>query len=170
MSLYDPNDDLRDAALNHLIATGRPGLAIPYVRALRSNDNVIVNRAADAIGLIGDHDAIGPLIGALVTKHKVKEGSGPSDQHTYVFTPSGGTAMNMGSSGAKARHPRSRKRRRAGRAHETLRRQLRLRPGGLARLALLRSEGPSGRRPPGSVIYAVRNSSGEMPFQGRWVG
>ena len=84
-----------------MIATGRPGLAGPYVRALRSNDNVIVNRAAEALGLIGDRDAIGPLIGALVTKHKVMEGSGPADQHTYVFTPTGGTAMNMGSSGAK---------------------------------------------------------------------
>src|SRR5262249_48286096 len=96
ISLYDPNDELRDAALNHLIATGRPGLAIPYVRVLRSNDNVIINRAAESLGLIGDHDAIGPLIDALITKHKVKEGSGPTDQHTYVFTPSGGTAMNMG--------------------------------------------------------------------------
>ena len=64
-------------------------------------DEQPVDVAAESIGLIGDHDAIGPLIGALVTKHKVKEGSGPSDQHTYVFTPSGGTAMNMGSSGAK---------------------------------------------------------------------
>jgi hypothetical protein len=101
ISLYDPNEDLRDAALDHLVATGRPGLAGPYIQALRSNDNVIVNRAADAIGIIGSRDAIGPLIGALVTKHKFKEGSGPRDQHTYVFTPSGGTAMNMGSSGAK---------------------------------------------------------------------
>ena len=101
LSLNDPNVGVREAALDHLIATGRPGIAGPYVRALRNNDNAIVNRAAKAIGIIGDRDAIGPLIGALVTKHKVMEGSGPSDQHTYVFTPSGGTAMNMGSSGAK---------------------------------------------------------------------
>jgi hypothetical protein len=101
ISLYDPSDELRDIALTHLINTGRPGLAGPYIRALRSNDNVIINRAAESLGIIGDHAAIGPLIDALVSKHKVKVGSGPTDQHSYTFTPDGGTAMNMGSSGAK---------------------------------------------------------------------
>ncbi|MEX2091135.1 MAG: HEAT repeat domain-containing protein [Pirellulales bacterium] len=101
ISLTDANDELRYAALDHLVATGRPGIAGPYSRALRSNDNVIVNRAAEALGTIGDRDAIGPLIGALVTKHKALVGSGSPDQHSYVFTPSGGTAMNMGSSGPK---------------------------------------------------------------------
>lgn len=96
ISLTDPNDDLRFAALEHLIATKRPGLIGPYVRALRSNDNVIVNRAAEALGTIGDRDAVGPLIGALVTKHKaIVAGSSP-DQHSYMFTPNGGTAMNFG--------------------------------------------------------------------------
>ena len=73
-----------DAALDHLIATGRPGLAGPYVRALRSNDNVIVNRAAEALGLIGDRDAIGPLIGGLVTKHKVSRQRPPRSTHVHL--------------------------------------------------------------------------------------
>ena len=101
ISLTDPNDELRYAALEHLIATGRPGVAGPYVRALRNNDNVIVNRAAEALGTIGDRDAIGPLIGAIVTKHKALVGSGSPDQHSYVFTPSGGTSMNFGNSPPK---------------------------------------------------------------------
>jgi HEAT repeats len=101
LSLTDPNDVLRSQALDALIATGRPGVAGPYVRALRSNDNVIVNRAAEALGVIGDRDAIGPLISALVTKHKGLVGSGSPDQHAYTFTPSGGTSMNFGGGGPK---------------------------------------------------------------------
>jgi hypothetical protein len=97
ISLRDPDEDLRYAALQHLMATGRPGLAGPYVRALRSNDNLIVNRAAEALGTIGDRDAIGPLIAAVVTQHKTIEGGGSPDQHAYMFTPEGGTSMNFGS-------------------------------------------------------------------------
>ena len=101
LSLTDPSDELRYQALDFLIQTGRPGVAGPYVRALRNNDNVIVNRAAESLGTIGDRDAIGPLIGALVTKHKGLVGSGSPDQHSYTFTPSGGTAMNFGGGGPK---------------------------------------------------------------------
>ena len=101
LSLTHPNEELRYAALEYLIKTGRPGLVGPYVRALRNNDNVIVNRAAEALETIGNRDAIGPLIGALVTKHKTVVGKGPSDQQSIMFTPSGGTAMNYGGGGAK---------------------------------------------------------------------
>jgi hypothetical protein len=97
ISLTGPNDELRYAALDYLIATGRPGLSRPYVLALRSPDNVIVNRAAEALGTIGDRDAIGPLISAVVTKHKTVLSSGSKDQYSAVFTPSGGTSMSMGS-------------------------------------------------------------------------
>jgi hypothetical protein len=101
ISLSDPDEDMRLAALDHLIATGRPGIMRPYVQALRSNDNAIVNRAALALGEIGNRDAIGPLINALVTKHKIQTSNASSDQHAYTFTPNGGTAMNMGGGGPK---------------------------------------------------------------------
>jgi HEAT repeats len=101
LSLNDPNEDLRYSALEYLIDSGRPGLVAPYVRALRSNDNTIVNRAAAALEKIGNRDAIGPLIGALVTKHKTVVGKGPPDQQSIMFTPSGGTALNYGGGGAK---------------------------------------------------------------------
>ncbi|MGD9632101.1 MAG: HEAT repeat domain-containing protein [Pirellulales bacterium] len=101
MSLQDPDDDLRYAALQDLIATGRPGLIGPYVHVLRSNDNVLVNRAAEALGQIGNRDAIGPLINAVVTRHKTKIAGGNPNQHAYTFTPSGGTAMNFGSAPPK---------------------------------------------------------------------
>lgn len=101
LSLSDPDAETRHQCLEYLIDSGRSGLSRPYIRALKSQDNAIVNRAARALQLIGDRDAIGPLINALVTKHKQVIGSGSQDQHSYMFTPSGGTAMNFGSSGAK---------------------------------------------------------------------
>jgi hypothetical protein len=101
LSLTHPNEELRYAALDYLIQTGRPGIVGPYVRALRNSDNAIVNRAAAALETIGSRDAIGPLIGALVTKHKSVVGQGPPDQQSIMFTPSGGTAMNYGGGGAK---------------------------------------------------------------------
>jgi HEAT repeat protein len=101
LSLTDPHEELRQQALELLIQTGRPGIAGPYIRALRNNDNTIVNRAADALGTVGNRDAVGPLINALVTKHKAVVASGSPDRHAYAFTPSGGTAMNFGGGGPK---------------------------------------------------------------------
>ncbi len=101
LSLTHPNEELRYTALDYVIKTGRPGLVGPYARALRNNDNAIVNRAAAALEAIGSRDAIGPLIGALVTKHKTVVGKGPPDQQSIMFTPSGGTSLNYGGGGAK---------------------------------------------------------------------
>jgi hypothetical protein len=101
LSLTHPNQELRYSALDYLVKSGRPGLVTPYVRALRNNDNAIVNRAAAALETIGNRDAIGPLIGALVTKHKTVVGKGPPDQQSIMFTPSGGTSLNYGGGGAK---------------------------------------------------------------------
>jgi hypothetical protein len=101
LSLYDPNEELRYQCLEYLIESGRPGIIRPYIRELRHPDNVIINRAAVALEEIGNRDAIGPLVNALVTKHKFQTGGGSSDQHAYSFTPSGGTSMNFGGGGPK---------------------------------------------------------------------
>jgi hypothetical protein len=101
ISLNDPDHDTRLDCLELLIQMERPGLVVPYARALKSADNEMVNRAAESLEMIGSRDALGPLINALVTKHTVMVGSGPS-QDTYAFTPSGGTAMNFGGGKPKA--------------------------------------------------------------------
>lgn len=95
LSLYDPDEHVRTECLEHLIKSERTGLATPYIRALRSNDNEIVNRAAAALGQIGDADAIAPLIEALITKHRFQAGSGSADQHAYSFSQNGGS-FNFG--------------------------------------------------------------------------
>ena len=61
----------------------------------------MVNRAAEALGQIGNRDAVGPLINAVVTKHKTKVAGGNSNQHAYTFTPSGGGGMSFGSAPPK---------------------------------------------------------------------
>jgi hypothetical protein len=101
LSLYDQDDEVRHQSLEYLIKSRRPGLVTPYIRALKDKDNVIINRAGAALGQIGDRDAIGPLIDALITKHKVKASDANPDQHAYTFSndgTGGGGSFNFGGS------------------------------------------------------------------------
>jgi hypothetical protein len=96
VSLNDPDAELRIQSLEHLIKSGRPGIVAPYVRALRNRDNEIVNRAAAALGQIGDADAMGHLIDALITKHTFKISDVDPDQHAYTFSPDGAFSFGGG--------------------------------------------------------------------------
>jgi HEAT repeats len=98
LSLNDPNPEIRHDCLEYLIDSGRPGLISPYIRALKNADNEIVNRAAAALGQIGDREAISPLIDALITKHKFKIGDSNANQHAYTFSPDSG-AFSFGGGG-----------------------------------------------------------------------
>lgn len=101
LSLVDLDDDIRHQALDYLIKSGRPGIATPYIRALKDKDNEIINRAGAALGQIGDRDAIGPLIDALITKHKIKVSDANPDQHAYTFSKDG-SAFSFGGSAPQA--------------------------------------------------------------------
>jgi hypothetical protein len=91
LSLKDPNEELRNVCLEYVIQSHRPGIVTPYIHALKNRDNEMINRAGAALGQIGNREAIGPLIDALVTKHKVQVTEGSSgDQHAYTFTEGGG--------------------------------------------------------------------------------
>jgi hypothetical protein len=99
LSLYDADDEIRHQCLEYLIKSRRPGLVTPYIRALKDKNNDIVNRAGAALGQIGDRDAIGPLIDALITKHKTKMSDANADQHAYTFSKDSG-AFSFGGSNA----------------------------------------------------------------------
>jgi hypothetical protein len=101
LSLYDADDEVRRECLEYLIKSRRPGLVTPYIRALKDKDNEIINRAGAALGQIGDRSAIGPLIDALITKHKVKVSDANPDQHAYTFSKdgSGAGAFSFGGNG-----------------------------------------------------------------------
>lgn len=98
LSLNDPDDEIRHQCLEYLIKSGRPGISTPYIRALKDSHNEMVNRAAAALGLIKDHDSIGPLIDALITKHRVKVSDANPDQHAYTFSKDS-SSYSFGSSG-----------------------------------------------------------------------
>ncbi len=96
LSLSDPNEEFRYQCLEYLVKLGRPGLSTPYIRTLKSRDNVMINRAAVALGVIGDPEARGPLIDALISKHKVQVSGGNPGQQGYSFSPDGGGAAGGG--------------------------------------------------------------------------
>ena len=100
LSLTDPDDDIRHTCLDHLIRARRTGLATPYIRTLKDDKNEMVNRAGVALGQIRDRESLGALIDALITKHKVKVSDKNPDQHSYTFSPDGGS-FSFGGGGPK---------------------------------------------------------------------
>ena len=102
-SLHDASDEVRAACLDYLRQHKSPQIIAYYVGQLKSKDNVIVNRAAVALGTLGDRSALGPLIDALITNHKfqiVTANSPPPGGMSTTFGkgPKGnsGTGMSMG--------------------------------------------------------------------------
>lgn len=98
-SLESGESEVRLQCLDYLVNGVRPVTILPYVQALKSKDNVIVNRAGEALGKIGDPAAVSPLIDALVTRHKyiVQSNQG---QINPVFG-SGGGGLSVGGDGPK---------------------------------------------------------------------
>ncbi|MDC0935860.1 hypothetical protein OAS39_06210 [Pirellulales bacterium] len=89
ISIYDEDPEMRMLCVDYLTRNGgRPPLK-PYVDGLRSKDNEIVNQAAQALGAIGDREAISPLIDALVTRH------------SYIISPGnpGGISAGLSNGG-----------------------------------------------------------------------
>lgn len=99
LALSDPDLEIRAVALDFLAADGRPGLAVPFVAALNSPNNVTVNYAADALAMLGSPAVIDPLIDALVTTHRWKTGN-DSGGDTYSVSPGAGTT-SFGGGGPK---------------------------------------------------------------------
>jgi hypothetical protein len=105
---YDGGDrrhaaNVRDACLDYLVGSARPVSILPYVQALKSKDNLIINRAGLALERIGDAAAISPLIDALVTTHQYQVSADNSGRMGAAFDPSGqgGGGLSMGGGGPK---------------------------------------------------------------------
>jgi hypothetical protein len=75
-TLDDPEEEVRWSALDMLVAAKHPEVSTVYIQALKSKDNVRINRAAFCLGKLKDKSAISPLIDALQTPHKFVESSG----------------------------------------------------------------------------------------------
>ncbi|MFV2070317.1 MAG: HEAT repeat domain-containing protein [Pirellulales bacterium] len=95
ISLRDPNPEIRMTCLDYLVDIKRPDVARFYYDALRSKDNVEVNRAAAALKTLGSQEAIGPLIDALLTTHKFRVGGGNPGQTSASFSADGGSSFGQ---------------------------------------------------------------------------
>ncbi len=91
-SLTDTDREVRYAALNGISAE-RQQAAIPlYIRALKHDLNGVVQRAATALGRIGDAGVVPALIDSLVTTHRYKVTVRGSSSPTYSFGTNGSFA------------------------------------------------------------------------------
>jgi len=97
-SLYDPDDEVRLQCLEYLLQNHQPISLQPYINALveKKNENVIINRAAEALHRIEDPRAISSLIDALVTTHKFKNLGAPPGNVNPTFDSRGGSGLSMG--------------------------------------------------------------------------
>lgn len=98
-SLADPDQEVRLQCLDYLRKFHAPIRLAPYVRALKSKNNRIVNRAAEALHELGNPSATSPLIDALVTTHKYSKNDIPPGETNVSFDPSGGSGGGGGGGG-----------------------------------------------------------------------
>jgi hypothetical protein len=94
MALFDESPDVRSAALEGIGSDSYQYAQSGFIRSLKSEDNAIVCRAASALGKIGDKNAVGPLIEALVTAHQYQVATDIPVQPSYSFTTDGNFGSN----------------------------------------------------------------------------
>lgn len=78
-AMEDPSDQVRNACIDVVRNTGRPLAISILVGYLSSPNNSQINRAANALAQLDAKEAVLPMINALVTRHKVTEGSDRMD-------------------------------------------------------------------------------------------
>ncbi|NOY42492.1 MAG: HEAT repeat domain-containing protein [Planctomycetes bacterium] len=89
-SLNNPDREVRLQCLDYLIKYHQPISLRTYVKVLKHRDNVMVNRAAEALQEIGNPEALSPLIDSLITTHKYKNGDAPPGDITTSFSSDSG--------------------------------------------------------------------------------
>ena len=101
-AVYDDVEEVRLTCLDHLQAKPRPDVVSYFIGKLRDkkSSNEVINLAAVGLGRMKDPVAIGPLIEALVTRHKFKVvqpgGDGAMSPSFGKGPNGGGTGLSMG--------------------------------------------------------------------------
>jgi hypothetical protein len=91
-TLSDPDEEVYHYCLDKLVQLDLPHASDPFIKNLKHANNMRVNRAARALGRLGDRTAISPLIDALITTHPVAVPSRPgvaADATTTTFGDDG---------------------------------------------------------------------------------
>ncbi|MEW4530695.1 HEAT repeat domain-containing protein [Maioricimonas sp. JC845] len=93
LSLLDEDPEIRFEALKR-ISPSQAEAALPlYVAGLEHDDNDVICRAADALGMLGDSRVVPNLIDALVTEHRYKVRVPVKSGMSFGTTPSGDVGM-----------------------------------------------------------------------------
>lgn len=71
-SIESDDEEVRIACLDRIVRANYGPAVGMYVQKLKSPDNQVVNRAGSALASLKDPSSVGPLIDALITKHKFK--------------------------------------------------------------------------------------------------
>ncbi len=104
-TLDDPEEEVRWSALDMLVAAKHPEVSNVYIQALKSKDNMRINRAAFCLGKLKDKTAISPLIDALQTQHKfVEAGANPGQMSTTFGSGPGMSGGGLSVGGAPKVH------------------------------------------------------------------
>ncbi len=103
-TLDSSDEDFREHCFE-LLEEHKPKSAVAfYVKALKDKDNQRVNRAARGLQYTGNASVISPLIDALLTEHRTKEGgSSPGAVSTSFGGVVGGPQSSSFSSGGAAK-------------------------------------------------------------------
>lgn len=94
LALFDESPDIRSAALGGIQKPDYERAQKSFIAALKNDSNVVVCRAATALGQIGDKNAIGPLIDSLMTAHVYQVAADIPNNQTYSFSTDGNFASN----------------------------------------------------------------------------
>jgi hypothetical protein len=98
-AITDPDREIHERAIDALLQRKHPDMVRQLAKALQSNDNVEVNRAAALLAALGYETAISPLIDALVTTHKQQISA---NQHQFnAGFGTGGGGLSVGGGGPK---------------------------------------------------------------------
>ncbi|MFM8250433.1 MAG: HEAT repeat domain-containing protein [Planctomycetota bacterium] len=96
-AIQDDDQGIRERCLDQLERIKSEQITIALCRLLRDENNVVVQRAAVALGRFQDPSATLPLIDALVTKHKqVVSSGGGAGSISPTFSADGGGGLSMG--------------------------------------------------------------------------
>ncbi len=87
-AMREPLEEVRLSCLDQL--QGNQDAVGFFIGRLASADNAQINRAAFCLGHLGDPAAIGPLVNALTTTHKIKIEDRNPGQMTTTFNRGGG--------------------------------------------------------------------------------
>ncbi len=88
-SLYDSDHEVRHQAVLAIHESEYETAVAYYLSALLHNDNHVVNRAAGALGQIGDDRTVPALVDALVTNHRYKINVPVKDTISLGTSPNG---------------------------------------------------------------------------------